>query len=242
MKKKACAVLACLLLLMAACGEVPSSSEAGAGGSTKRNPVASDELQFQYPTEGCLVALFETTKGNFQVVLFPDYAPQAVENFRLLVEGGFYARTEFHRVLPEFVIQGGLGDGGSQSAWGNTFPPEITDKLHHYTGALCMVPDENGMHGSQFYIVAAPQTSVPEEMQQTLRGAGVREAVVNAYAQAGGAPYLDNTATVFGQVYSGMDVVDSICATNTDDAQRPKTAIVVTAITVYDFTQEAAQP
>lgn len=241
MKKTLCSLLALAMLLLAACTDTtPSSSLPSVGGSTVRGPVTSTELQFTPPAEGDLIATFETTKGIFSVLLYPLYAPQAVENFRLLAENGSYGQTGFHRVVNNFVIQGGLCSGQNNSAWARPFPMEITDKLHHYAGALCMVTDENGMHNSQFYVVAAPQNSVPEETQQTLQNAGVRPAVIDTYAQAGGAPYLDNTATVFGQVYSGMDVVDSICAARTDDEDAPKNPVLIQSITIAPFTAAPA--
>lgn len=209
----------------------------GAGGSTTRSAVQSSEAQFAMPAEGDLVAVITTTKGVIQVRLFDTYTPQAVENFRLLSEEGYYDNTLFHRVVKDFIIQGGDATGtgrGGQSAWGTPFRTEAYEALRHYAGALCMAPTDEG-HQSQFYIVAAPQDSVPEAAQQQLMDAGVRSEVVQAYAQAGGAPYLDGTDTVFGQVYAGMDVVDAICNVRTDENGRPASDVTVLRIEVGSY-------
>ncbi|MFV0413040.1 MAG: peptidylprolyl isomerase [Oscillospiraceae bacterium] len=231
------------MLAFAGCGT--QNPGQGQGGSRTRSAVTSAEAQFAAPAEGDLVAVIETSKGTIAAKLFPGYAPQAVKNFTLLAQRQTYNGTSFHRVIQDFIIQGGdpTGSGtGGESAWGVPFPNEISDKLHHYSGALCMASatGEAGQNQSQFYIVATPQNSVPEAAQQALAAAGVREAVVSAYAEAGGAPYLDNTATVFGQVYLGMDVVDAICASSTNANQSPKTTIEILSVAVQAYAAPAA--
>lgn len=238
-------MFAALLLALCACNGAPSfsSSAQGHAGSALRTTVQSSEEQFAPPTAGSIVARLQTSLGNIDILLFPQYAPLAVENFRLLAESNYYQGALFHRVVENFVIQGGdpTGDGG-QSAWGEPFPVELCGKLRHYAGALCMVNTAGppGENGSQFYIVAAPQGGVSEETQQALLTAGIGEGVVDAYAQAGGAPHLDNTDTVFGQVYAGMDVVDAIAATKTDEDEKPRKDIEILGLQVYEYTEAPA--
>ncbi|MGD9559360.1 MAG: peptidylprolyl isomerase [Oscillospiraceae bacterium] len=257
MKKALALVLACLLL--AACSGAPPSSEAeepaGAGGSTRRDAVQSGVLQFTTPAEGDMVAAIETALGTIRLVLYPQHAPLAVENFCTLAQRGWYDGAAFHRVVAGFVVQAGDKDGtglSGESIWGVPFATERSDKLHHYAGALCMAAADGqpDTHESQFYVVACAQDSLDEAALEKLAAAGLREEVVEAYRQAGGAPYLDNTDTVFGQVYAGMDVVDKIAALPADEEGRPKEPLAITRITVETYgnggqntpAPEASQP
>lgn len=233
MRRILCILLGvCLLFVLTACNKTEAGS--GVGGSTQRSAVQSAEVQLAAPAEGDMVAVIATPKGYIYLRLFDDYAPQAVENFRLLASAGSYKDTLFHRVVEDFVIQGGDTGNGGQSAWGTPFAVEACDALRHYAGAVCMAAGPEG-NGSQFYIVAAPQNSVPQQTQQQLTEAGVRSEVVQTYAQAGGAPHLDGTDTVFGQVYAGMDVVDAICGVRTDEEGRPTADIQILTIVVGIF-------
>lgn len=238
---------ACVLLIqLTACGQPAQSEAEGAGGSRTRNAVQSSELQFADLREGQLLATIETTKGTIQVVLYPELAPLAVENFRQLADCGFYNGTDFHRVLKDFSIQAGqtgAGDLPETSIWGRPFQHEFSSRLFHFSGALCMAaagenPDTNL---SQFYIVQTAQDSVGEEMVEQLRAAGVEEEVISTYQQAGGMPFQDYRDTVFGQVYGGMDVVDAIGHVAVDEEGRPKSEIKILSIQFRVYTSlEAA--
>ena len=204
-----------------------------------RRIVDSAEPQFRPPQNGDLIATIVTGKGEIQVLLFAEYAPQAVENFRLLAGKGYYDNTVFFRTKVDFVAQAGdptgTGNGG-QSAWGTPFPAEISSSLYHFSGALCMAATAGAppMVQSQFYFVATPP-SLPEETLQALAEAGYSAEVINAYRQAGGAPYLDHTDTVFGQVMSGMGVVDAIARGATGKDGMPKTPVVIESVRVEAF-------
>ena len=208
-----CAAAACCVLL----GACESGSLAAAAGKRTR-PADLGELQFITPAEGDPIATLSTTLGDISFVLYPDIAPMAVENFVGLAQQGYYNGLSFHRVIEGFLVQTGdatgTGAGGSTIWNGNSYPNEISDRLHHYAGAVAMAHAPDGASGnlSQFYIVQSAQDSVDKTLAKTLTEAGVREAVVTAYQAVGGAPYLDNLNTVFGQVYDGMDVVDAIAA------------------------------
>lgn len=210
-----CAAAACCVLL----GACESGSLAAAAGKRTR-PADLGELQFITPAEGDPIATLSTTLGDISFVLYPDIAPMAVENFVGLAQQGYYNGLSFHRVIEGFLVQTGdatgTGAGGSTIWNGNSYPNEISDRLHHYAGAVAMAHAPDGASGnlSQFYIVQSAQDSVDKTLAKTLTEAGVREAVVTAYQAVGGAPYLDNLNTVFGQVYDGMDVVDAIAAWN----------------------------
>ena len=190
----------------------------GSGGSTvqkiDRPAVESAELQFAHPAAGDTIAVFDTSAGVFKAVLFPDKAPQAYDNFAGLVQAGYYNGLTFSRVESGFVVEAGQGaDGRGSTIWnGSRYPAETTDSLHHYSGALCMGTDASGECASVFYVMQTlpGDQSVTQELVDQMNSAGYRAEVVSAYQTAGGAPYLDYTDTVLGQVYEGMDVVDAI--------------------------------
>ena len=115
--------------------------------------------QLRQPAAGDTVATIKTSMGDIKVVLFPDAAPKAVENFTTHAENGYYDGVIFHRVIPDFMIQGGdpLGKGiGGESIWGKPFKDEFSRDYHNLRGALCMANAGPNTNGSQFFIVQAP--------------------------------------------------------------------------------------
>ena len=183
----------------------------------ERAAVESGERQFAAPAEGDLIAIFDTSLGEVRAVLYPDAAPMAVENFAGLARTGYYDGTVIWRSEYGFAVQGGdatgTGTGGSTIFSNNPYPLEASADLRHYAGALCAAFASGGEAeggNSQFYFVTALPGSVDKAMQDELAANGYTESQIAAYAAAGGLPYLDNTDTVFGQVYAGMEVV--LCA------------------------------
>ena len=235
--KKWMALLLASLLLLTGC------SLGGRGGSTvqkiERPAVESAEEQFTHPAAGDTVAVFDTSAGVFKAVLFPDKAPQACENFIGLVQAGYYNGLTVSRVESGFVVEAGQGaDGRGTTIWnGNRFSAETTDKLHHYSGALCAAADASGDCASVFYVMETlpGSSSVTQELIDQMNAAGWRADVVSAYQTAGGAPYLDYTDTVFGQVYEGMDVVDTIAQTGVDETQRPTEAVTINSVSIETY-------
>ena len=137
------------------------------------------------------------------------------------------------------MVEAGQGaDGRGTTIWnGNRFSAETTDKLHHYSGALCAAADASGDCASVFYVMETlpGSSSVTQELIDQMNAAGWRADVVSAYQTAGGAPYLDYTDTVFGQVYEGMEVVDTIAQTGVDEAQRPTEPITINSVTITKY-------
>lgn len=168
------------------------------------------------------VATLKTTMGDLKIKLFPEVAPKAVENFVKLAESGYYNGIIFHRVIPDFMIQGGdpTGTGmGGESVWGSAFEDEFSDKAYNLKGALSMANAGPGTNGSQFFIVSASQT--PANMVGQLEAAGYPVEIVEAYKENGGTPWLDNRHTVFGHVIEGMDVVDAIQSVKRGPQDKP---------------------
>jgi peptidyl-prolyl cis-trans isomerase B (cyclophilin B) len=142
-------------------------------------------------------ATLQTNHGPVEVELFDGEAPTTVENFRKLAGDGFYDGVVFHRVIPDFMIQGGDPTGTGMGGPGYTFEDEFNDhKVQR--GALAMANAGPNTNGSQFFIVTAEAT-----------------------------PWLDGKHTVFGRVTSGMDVVDAISQVATDASDKPREPVVI---------------
>ena len=224
-----------------AAGLLTGCGDGAAGSSIKRPQVESEELQFQAPAEGDPIAIFNTSAGEVRAVLYPDVAPMAVENFTRLAQEGYYNGTSFHRIVSGFVVQGGDASGSGTTGstiWNNNpYPKEISDQLHHYSGALCAAfsPDESVSGLSQFYFVQA-HPGITDEQKTQLAEAGYRQEVIDAYAAAGGTPYLDYTDTVFGQIYEGMKVVDEIASVAVDENNRPTEDVILNSVTIETYT------
>ena len=179
-------------------------------------------------------AVISTNYGDITVQLFPEQAPKTVENFVILARRGYYDGVNFHRVIADFMIQGGdpTGTGaGGESAFGEPFADEFSKKLFNLRGALSMANAGLNTNGSQFFIVQNQHLS--PEMNVQMEVAGYPKKVIEAYAN-GGTPWLDFHHTVFGQVIAGMDVVDQIAACATDAQDKPQQDVTIQTVKVTD--------
>jgi peptidyl-prolyl cis-trans isomerase B (cyclophilin B) len=138
-----------------------------------------------------------TSRGMIGLELYPNDAPKTVDNFVRLARTGFYDGVTFHRVIPDFMIQGGDPTGTGSGGPGYTFEDEINDhKVER--GAVAMANAGPNTNGSQFFIVTTDA-----------------------------APWLDGKHTVFGKVTSGMDVVDTISAVSRDSRDKPHEPVII---------------
>ena len=179
-------------------------------------------------------ATIKTNFGDIKVQLFPKQAPKSVENFVGLAQKGYYDGIVFHRVIPDFMIQGGdpIGTGmGGESLWGKPFEDEFSQEVFNLRGALSMANAGPNTNGSQFFIVQKPQLDAG--MSDQMKQAGYPEEIVTAYGN-GGTPWLDFRHTVFGAVSDGMDIVDKIAATETGMQDKPVKDVVIETITIED--------
>lgn len=193
-------------------------------------------IQTAKPSAGDTAAVMHTSLGDIKIRLFGDKAPKTVENFVTHAKNGYYNGIIFHRVIKDFMIQGGdpLGTGtGGESIWGGSFEDEFTPELHNLRGALSMANAGPNTNGSQFFIVQAK--TIPENMldqMAELEDRGFPKDVTEAYRQLGGTPWLDFRHTVFGQVYEGMEVVDAIASVKVGAADKPLEDVVINNIDI----------
>ena len=192
--------------------------------------------QLESVKPGDTVAVMHTNMGDIKIKFFPREAPRAVENFITHAKNGYYNGIVFHRVIKDFMIQGGdptaTGMGG-ESVWGENFEDEFDPALHNLRGALSMANAGPGTNGSQFFIVQAK--TVPENMLKQMRGMadrGFPADITDAYESIGGTPWLDFHHTVFGQVTEGMAVVDKIAETPVGANDKPIDDVVIEAIDI----------
>lgn len=179
-------------------------------------------------------AIMKTNHGVIEIQLFEKQAPMTVENFVRLAKKDYYNGTTFHRVISDFMIQGGdpLGTGmGGESIWGHPFEDEFSPELFNLRGALSMANSGPNTNGSQFFIVQ--NKNMPKRFIKQLEEAGYPKEIIKAYKQ-GGTPWLDHRHTVFGQVISGMDVVDEIAKVKKDANDKPVEDVVIQNITIED--------
>ncbi len=149
--------VALLLCGLTACGE----EEPPTGGETTAYPDKAAGFQTELPQAGDTVAILHTSKGDIAIRLFPEAAPKAVENFITHAKNGYYNGLTFHRVIENFMIQGGDPKGtgtGGESIWGKPFEDEFDSKLLNLRGALSMANSGVNTNGSQFFINTSSQT------------------------------------------------------------------------------------
>ena len=277
--KTAAALSVCAVMALSGC----SSSESGNNGENteteQENTENSEEMtdeekayqeyldnlatqgegitQLDPPEKGEEIAVIHTSMGDIKVKFFPDEAPKAVENFKTLAKDGYYDGITFHRVINDFMIQGGdpTGTGtGGESIYGGAFEDEFSPDLYNFRGALSMANSGMNPNGSQFFIVQKPGIqdgyweyidSLVEEFgdsQVLFDNQSNRLVKVNysdeareLYNENGGTPHLDYGHTVFGQVFEGMDVVDAIASVAVDENDKPADDVIITSISFENY-------
>lgn len=183
------------------------------GCSEQANAPETSFNQLSMPIKGDKTAVLETDFGTIKLKLFHKHVPEITKNFEELAKTGKYNNVPFHRVISDFVIQGGdftnkNGTGGySYKGPGTTLPDEIVPELKHVYGTVAMANSGSDTNGSQFYIVI----------------------------DKNGQPGLDGGYTVFGQVYEGMDVAYRIGAVETDPNDRPLKDIMIKNVTIQTY-------
>lgn len=238
MKIRAWLLLSSLFILLAGCGSVPTEKPEEKMEETTQTTKTEGEITM-YPqlskevSSNEALVVMNTTMGPIKIKLFPEVAPKTVENFITHAENGYYDGIIFHRIIKDFMVQGGdpTGTGmGGESIFGSTFEDEFSDKAFNLRGALSMANAGPGTNGSQFFIVQA--SSVDSGMLKQLKGAGYPAEIIEAYEANGGTPWLDNKHTVFGQVIEGLDLIDKMTTVKRNANDKPLEDIKIETIEV----------
>ena len=182
------------------------------------------------------IATIKTNHGDMRVKLFPDHAPKTVANFIALSKDGYYDGVIFHRIIKDFMIQGGdpTGTGmGGESIYGESFEDEFSEELYNVRGALSMANAGPNTNGSQFFIVQ--NQHLPYSKKEIARG-GWPEPIAEIYAEQGGTPHLDRRHTVFGQLAdeASYEVLDAIAGVETGAMDKPVEDVIIETIEIED--------
>ncbi|WP_085833220.1 peptidylprolyl isomerase [Clostridium merdae] len=271
------------LLLLTACASQPknevNNKQQISSAAEQQNSSAAEQLnsssanqqektlgyQLDKPTAGEEIAVMKTSMGDIKLRFFPEAAPKTVDNFKQLSKKGYYNGITFHRVVNNFVIQGGdptaTGLGG-ESAFGKAFEDEFSKSLLNLRGAVAMANSGPNTNGSQFFINQAPISAFygweyyeqgyelykqnPEAVTARhgtlVDMSKISDAYKKLYTENGGNPTLDgayNTTgrghTVFAQVFEGLDVVDKIAAVEVGEGNKPLKDVTITNITLEKY-------
>jgi cyclophilin family peptidyl-prolyl cis-trans isomerase len=207
MKKISLILFTAFVLLFTGC----SSSE------PKTDELSGDILKTEVTENNNPIAVFQTTKGTFKLELFIDKSPITARNFRNLVESGFYDNTKFHRVIKDFMIQGGdpnSKDDTKQNLWGTggsgtVIKDEFIEGLSNVRGSISMANSGPNSGSSQFFINVKDNTFLDWDKQPA-----------------------QSKHPVFGQIIEGMDIIDSIVSSETVARDMPAQAIIITSVTL----------
>jgi peptidyl-prolyl cis-trans isomerase B (cyclophilin B) len=238
-----CSVLIGIVFIVSGCGQnnIQNNMPLTPTPQVQQQTVGT---QLTAPVKGDTVAVMKTSMGDIKIKLFPKEAPKAVENFTTHAKNGYYNELTFHRIIKDFMIQGGDPNGngtGGESIWKKPFKDEFSPTLHNFRGALSMANGGPDTNGSQFFIVQNPK--VEESYKAYMQQLGYSEELINAYVKNGGTPFLDGYTpwegathhTVFGQVYEGMNVVDKIANVKIGENDKPVKDIKILSIEIRKF-------
>lgn len=232
---------------LALCAVISTSVFVGcdSGGSVASSkPISnfkSKVLNFAEPEEGEeIIVMTIKDYGAVKIQLFPEIMPKEVENFKELVKTGYYDGLIFHRVIQNFMIQGGdpKGNGtGGESFWGNKVAGTFSDELCHFTGALAYARSNIDYNfGSQFYIVSEnPLTEDIVNQSAAKQNKKYSKDIIAKYVEHGGSPHLDGDYSVFGQVFEGINVINEVAKVSVGEASKPKQDVYIESVKIEKY-------
>lgn len=249
LKKNIAAIVCCFALTtaFAGCGQknisvsdsktTASTSSAAASSESSNLVFGEDVRNYTAPEKGEKIIVIKVKDyGDIKIKLFPEYAEKGVENILGLAEKNYYNGIIFHRIINNFMIQGGdpTGTGmGGESIYGERFDGGTDPHLIHVSGAVAYANSgATSTNGSQFYIVTGQQ------LKESQFPADYPAAAKAAYLKTGGAPWLDGGYTVFGQVFEGLDIVYKLQQVETDQNDKPLKDVVIESMTVGEYDGE----
>lgn len=245
--------IAMLTAVFTGCGDEENSSSAKTSGSessesesskSETPAAAGDVVNFTPPEKGeDIIVMTIKDYGDVKIKLFPEQAEKGVENFTSLAKDGYYDGLIFHRVINNFMIQGGdpLGNGtGGESKWGDKFDGGTSPDLTHVAGAVAYANSgSTATNGSQFYIVTGEKYDEATLSDlTTYYGISMTDNTKKLYSELGGAPWLDGSYTIFGQVFDGLDIIFDIQGVATGANDKPEKDVVIEKVSVEKYDGE----
>jgi len=219
----------------------PMSGDEAASHNARISPSAVNLVQLEEPRAGSQMAVIKTNFGDIEVMLYPEQAPKAVENFITHARAGYYDQLDFEKVFRNFIIEGGDPGGGGESIYrGADGHPgnEYSLDLWHLRGAVAMSQlagkDE---YGSRFFIVQAP--FVDADTIEAMEQSNYPNKVIDAYKERGGTPGFDWQRTVFGTVTEeSMRVVDAIARLEVSASGSPTELVIIETVEIVTYSPE----
>ncbi len=236
---------ACVVMMLLSAIMILAYGCIGAQDEIELNAKNLDLVQYKVPKDDAKVVVFETTMGTMKAVLYEEYAPKYCEYFIDLVESGYYNDTYYFQIESD---QNAYAFGGAKSNTGNdtddtdkkNLEPEKTESLWPFRGALCTYGKEKGIFnkrnltGSRILFVNSVEfTDELIDEMKSIKDAN--EDLVNNFIENGGVPNFSQQFTVFGQVYCGLDVLESICNAEVNDQKQPVEDIKIISATISTY-------
>lgn len=206
---------------------------------TEIDPTLFDfETQLSLPKQGEQIAVVTTSLGTFKMKFFPQYAPNAVENFITLAKEGYYDNSHVFCIDPQNAFMAGSPDNQGveyKSIFndGKPFAKECTDALWHFSGSVSAISSERDKGDSRFLILGDIQ--VPEAIFDSMKKYKYPEELIERYRENGGSPILDNRHTVFAQVFEGIETINAINKLEIGENGRPTTDFKIEKIEIVNY-------
>lgn len=243
MKKRFAAVAAAAILALSGCSFFGGNSTQSAIGTYNFSEM--DLIQLEEPADGLPLAVINTSEGTIKAVLYPGYAPNTVDNFINRANEGFYDGKDIYAIVEQaFFLTGSYNEEGTQGFTndGKPIKNECSVDLWTFKGALCAYSGQAGYGDSRFFVVNdKPLTEAEiDELRAFKNEDGsqkIPEELITAFIEEGSIAHFAGCYTVFGQTIEGFDVIEKICAAETDTSTaRPVSKITIESIEITEYT------
>lgn len=242
MKKRIIALAALALFSFSGCSLFGGNSTVSAIGEYDFNEM--NLIQFDEPEEGQPLAVIETSEGVIKAVLYPEYAPNTVDNFINRANEGFYNGKDIYAIVEQaFFLTGSYNEEGSQGYTndGNPIKNECSVDLWTFKGALCAYSGKAGYGDSRFFVVNDKPLTEEEltELRSFKNEDGTQklpEELITAFVEKGSIAHFAGCYTVFGQTVEGFDIIEKICTSETDPkTARPTSELTINSIEITEY-------
>lgn len=205
----------------------------------KFDPANIKLVQFEMPTQGQDMATITTNLGTFKMILYHEYAPKAVENFKALVNEDYYNGQSIYELQPYAFATGSPSLDGKEwkTISGKQYKSEYSNNLWHFLGAVSVISDKEDKGDSRFVVNGSIE--INDDVIKKMEKAQYPPQVIENYKKIGGAPYFDVRLAIFGQVISGYEIIEKIFLQPiSQDSLRPKDDIIIEKIELGSYNEQ----